>query len=93
MKEKIRIFRVNLRIYSLKNFNVQYIAVLTTFIVLYVISLLFINLITGSLYLLICLIYFSSPPTSLRVGNHLFILCIYESVSVFCVCSFLLFSF
>ena len=44
------------------------------------------HFVTRSLYLLISLTYFTHPSTALPFGNHLFILCIYESVSVCYIC-------
>ena len=38
---------------------------------------------TESLYLLIFITYFSTLPTPIPTGNHLFVLCIYDTVSVF----------
>ena len=37
---------------------------------------------TGSLYLLISLTYFFPPQTPIPSGNHLFVLCIYNSASI-----------
>ena len=49
---------------------------------LYISSLWLIYFVTGGLYLLVSLIYFTHPYTSLPSGNHLFVLFIYEFVSV-----------
>ena len=48
--------------------------------------------VTGSLYLLISLTHFFHSPTSFLSGNHLFVLCIYDSVSVL-LCLFICFAF
>ena len=47
-----------LRVYSLNSFQLYHAAVLTLLIMLYITSLVFIYLITGSLYLLITFIQF-----------------------------------
>lgn len=44
-----------------------------------------------SVYLLILFICFTYPPTTLPAGNYLFVLCIYESVSLFVICLLVLF--
>ena len=50
----------------------------------------FIYFVTGNLYLLISLTYFTHPPPLLPSGNHLFVLCIYDSVLFCYVCSLIL---
>ena len=49
---------------------------------LYISFLWLIYFVTGSLYLLVSLTYFTHLPTPLPTGNHLFVLCIYDFVSV-----------
>ena len=58
---------------------------MTIFPTLYISYLWLIYFAMGSLYLLISLTYFSPPPNSLSSGNHLFVLCIYDS---FCLVMF-----
>ena len=58
---------------------------------LYISSLGLFYFITGSLSLLTSLTYFSHPTTPLPSGNHLFVLCIYDSVSVLCLFFFFFF--
>lgn len=52
-----------LRVYSLNNFQLYHTAVLTLLIMLYITSLVFIYLITGSLYLLTTFLQVPPPPT------------------------------
>ena len=64
---------------------------LTIFTTLYILSLRLIYFVAGIFYLLISLTYLTHPPTPLPSGNHLFVLCIYDSfcfnmfVHLFCV--------
>ena len=69
--------------------NIAYL--LTIFFTLYISCLWFIYFAAGNLYLLISLTYFL-PPTPLPSSNHLFILGIYNSVSVL-LCLFSCFIF
>ena len=52
------------------------------------ISFIWLIFVPGSLYFLIFLTYFTHSSTVLPSDNHLFVFCIYESVSVCYVCSF-----
>ena len=55
---------------------------LIIYLMLYITSPWFIYYITGGLYLLIPFSNFTHWPQPLLSGNHLFVLCIYESVFV-----------
>ena len=58
---------------------------LTIFLMLYIPSLRFIYFVAGSLCVLIPFTYFTPVPTPLLSGNHQFVLCVYEAVSLlFC---------
>ena len=59
-------------------------------------SLWLIYFVTEGLYLLVPLIYFTyNSATSLSSGNHVFMFCIYDFISLFClfICSFFFFDF
>ena len=63
---------------------------------LHIPSLWLIYFVTEGLYLLVPLIYFTyNSATSLSSGNHVFMFCIYDFISLFClfICSFFFFDF
>ena len=55
---------------------------LTIFSTLNILCLWLIYFVTGVLYFLISLTYFSHSPTTLLSSNHLFVPCIYDSVPI-----------
>ena len=59
------------RIYSSNNFHIYYTSVLTIFIVLYITSLVYIYLMTISLWLLSAFIQLSQSPPPYVVANNL----------------------
>lgn len=63
------------------------IILLAFFPMLYITSLYLLYFLNGSLYLLLRFTFFTHSPTTLPSGKHQLILCIYESLSIFC-CSF-----
>ena len=65
MKEKIHFVMRTLRIYSIRNFPICHTAVLTIVITLYIIPLVLIYLITGSVYFLTTFLQSQPLTTSL----------------------------